>query len=67
MTKTLPLRLMILHLAQRFRIDGETFITTFLLANGYRLSQIAKILIIHIHLFFVQKTRRSRRSWNSQD
>ena len=25
-TNTLPLRLMILHLAQRFRIDGETFI-----------------------------------------
>lgn len=27
MIKTLPLRLIILHLAQRFRIDGETFIS----------------------------------------
>ena len=27
MIKTLPLRLTILHLAQRFRIDGETFIS----------------------------------------
>jgi hypothetical protein len=27
--KTLPLRLTILHLAQRFRIDGETFIQQF--------------------------------------
>ena len=30
---TLPLRLTILHLAQRFRIDGETFMITILLAN----------------------------------
>jgi hypothetical protein len=28
MINTLPLRLMILHLAQRFRIDGETFINS---------------------------------------
>jgi hypothetical protein len=27
MTNTLPLRLTILHLAQRFRTDGETFIS----------------------------------------
>jgi len=27
MTYTLPLRLIILHLAQRFRTDGDTFIT----------------------------------------
>jgi len=33
MIYTLPLRLMILHLAQRFRIDGDTFITTILLAS----------------------------------
>ena len=32
---TLPLRLTILHLAQRFRIDGETFMITILLANDY--------------------------------
>jgi hypothetical protein len=30
MTNTMPLRLTIRHLAQRFRIDGETFITTLL-------------------------------------
>jgi len=29
MIKTLPLRRTILHFAQRFRIDGETFITNF--------------------------------------
>ncbi len=32
--KTLPLRLTILHLAQRFRIDGETFISKFSLHTG---------------------------------
>ena len=32
----MPLRLTILHLAQRFRIDGETFITT-LLTNFHSL------------------------------
>jgi len=32
MIYTLPLRLTILHLAQRFRIDGETFISIYLLA-----------------------------------
>src|SRR5215211_4514093 len=30
MTNTMPLRRTIRHLAQRFRIDGETFITTLL-------------------------------------
>lgn len=30
MMNTLPLRLTILHLAQRFRIDGETFMTKLL-------------------------------------
>jgi hypothetical protein len=30
MTNTMPLRLTILHLAQRFRIDGETFMTILL-------------------------------------
>jgi len=36
MTYTLPLRLTILHLAQRFRTDGETFMTK-LLANFHSL------------------------------
>jgi hypothetical protein len=35
MINTLPLRLTILHLAQRFRTDGDTFIGTILLANDY--------------------------------
>jgi hypothetical protein len=30
MMNTLPLRLTILHLAQRFRTDGETFMTKLL-------------------------------------
>src|SRR4030095_4289965 len=34
--KTLPLRRTILHLAQRFRIDGETFMSSNLLANYWR-------------------------------
>jgi hypothetical protein len=37
MTYTLPLRLTILHLAQRFRIDGETFMSTYLLAYNHSL------------------------------
>ena len=36
MTNTMPLRLTILHLAQRFRIDGETFMTI-LLTNFHSL------------------------------
>ena len=34
MIKTLPLRLTTLHLAQRFRIDGETFIQQFSLLTA---------------------------------
>jgi len=33
MIKTLPLRRMTLHLAQRFRIDGDTFISEILLTS----------------------------------
>ena len=36
MINTLPLRRTILHLAQRFRIDGETFMIKNLLANHWR-------------------------------
>jgi len=50
MIKILPLRRMTLHLAQRFRIDGETFISIYSLQLSF---QIAKVLIIHAHLFFV--------------
>jgi hypothetical protein len=49
MMNTLPLRLTILHLAQRFRTDGETFMTKLLTTLHY----IAKVLIIHAHLLFV--------------
>jgi hypothetical protein len=49
----LPLRRTTLHLAQRFRIDGDTFITKILLT--YRLPQrVAKVWIIHVSLCFVQ-------------
>ncbi len=47
MMNTLPLRRTILHLAQRFRTDGETFITILLLAHDHSL-QTAKSLIIHV-------------------
>jgi hypothetical protein len=48
MMNTLPLRLTIRHLAQRFRTDGETFMSK-LLTNFY----IAKFLIILVQPFFV--------------
>jgi hypothetical protein len=35
MMKTLPLRRMTLHLAQRFRIDGDTFMNEILLTYIY--------------------------------
>ena len=38
MMNTLPLRLTILHLAQRFRTDGETFMTKLL--TTYSSSQV---------------------------
>jgi len=58
MIYTLPLRLTILHLAQRFRIDGETFISNLLAYNHSRLQkQVAKGLIIYFHSSFVQITR----------
>jgi len=40
MTNTMPLRLTILHLAQRFRIDGETFMRTLLANFHYLHSQV---------------------------
>ena len=49
MINTLPLRLTILHLAQRFRTDGETFMTK-LLTNFHF---VAKFLIIHVRVLFV--------------
>jgi hypothetical protein len=40
MTYTMPLRRTIRHLAQRFRIDGETFITTLLAIFHSQCSQV---------------------------
>jgi len=40
---------MILHLAQRFRMDGETFIENYSL----QLPSKAEVLIIHAHISFV--------------
>jgi len=52
----LPLRRTTLHLAQRFRIDGDTFITEILLT--YQLPQrVAKVWIIHVSPAFVQLIR----------
>jgi hypothetical protein len=49
----LPLRRTTLHLAQRFRIDGDTFITELLLT--FQLPQrVAKVWIIHVSPIFVQ-------------
>jgi len=51
MTNTLPLRLMILHLAQRFRTDGETFISKspykrlFITANSQGYNYILSFII----------------------
>jgi len=48
----LPLRRTTLHLAQRFRIDGDTFIIEILLT--YQLPQrVAKVWIIHVSPTFV--------------
>jgi len=56
MIKILPLRRTTLHLAQRFRIDGDTFITEILLT--YQLPQrVAKVWIIHVSPTFVQLLR----------
>jgi hypothetical protein len=50
---SLPLRRTTLHLAQRLRIDGDTFITEILLA--FQLPQrVAKVWIIHVPPTFVQ-------------
>jgi hypothetical protein len=49
MMNILPLRRTTLHLAQRFRIDGDTFIENYSL-HSYL---IAEILIIHTVLSFV--------------
>ena len=56
MINTLPLRLTTLHLAQRFRTDGETFMLN-LLANDHSIFQIAKSLIIYFPSTFVQTTQ----------
>ncbi len=51
MTNTLPLRRTILHLAQRFRMDGDTFITMFSLQ--LQVAKKAKVVIIHVHFSLV--------------
>jgi hypothetical protein len=51
MINTLPLRRMTLHLAQRFRTDGDTFIKN---TPYLHLTRVAKVWIIHAHIAFVQ-------------
>ena len=53
MMNTLPLRRTTLHLAQRFRIDGDTFIEKYSL-HSYL---VAELSIIHSVSMFVQPTR----------
>jgi len=49
MMKILPLRRTTLHLAQRFRMDGDTFILKYSL-HSYL---VAEVLIIHTEPLFV--------------
>lgn len=50
MIYNLPLRFTILHFAQRFRMDGDTFIMPFSLHPGFP----AKVLIILLLSYSVQ-------------
>jgi hypothetical protein len=67
MIYTLPLRLTILHLAQRFRIDGETFISTFLLANDHSSQNSQEFDYILSFNFRPDYTLFSHGSWDSQE
>ena len=49
MMKILPLRRTTLHLAQRFRIDGDTFILKYSLQSYL----VAEVLIIHTETSYV--------------
>ena len=54
MTYNLPLRRTILHLAQRFRMDGETFMISNLLTT-FDAVCTAKVLIILVPYVSVQR------------
>jgi hypothetical protein len=53
MTYNLPLRRTTLHLAQRFRMDGETFMNSNLLTTSLAVLY-GKVLIIHFSILSVQ-------------
>ena len=53
MTYNLPLRRTTLHLAQRFRMDGETFMISNLLTTSDAVCT-AKVLIIYVPCISVQ-------------
>ena len=68
MINTLPLRLTILHLAQRFRIDGETFIqqfsllTTILTTNSQGFNYTRSFIFRPENSVFLQRLEDSQDS-----
>ena len=67
MINTLPLRRTILHLAQRFRIDGETFIITDLLTDPWRPINCQGFNYIRSSFFRPDYTQFLPMSLDSQD
>lgn len=63
MMNTLPLRLTILHLAQRFRTDGETFMTKLLTTFHLLHSQVFD----YTRASFFRLAKPETRSWDSQE
>jgi hypothetical protein len=61
----MPLRLTILHLAQRFRIDGETFMTTLL--TNFRSLHSQVFDYTRSSLLRLDYTKHDTGSWDSQD
>lgn len=59
MTNKMPFRRTILHFAQRFRMDGDTFITPSpKKSTDYYIEQAHKVLIIPVYPGFVQSLLR---------
>lgn len=67
MMNTLPLRRMTLHLAQRFRTDGETFIITILLANDHQITNSQDYNYTRSFSFRPEYTQYCSSSQDSQD
>ena len=68
MTNTMPLRRTIRHLAQRFRIDGETFIAMLLTDFHSSTSQVFDYTRSpNIRLDYTHSCTLMGGSWDSQD